>query len=249
MPPEPPPIEAEPEEPKPMSEVARLFGVFFSPGAAFADIAKRPRWWIPILVIAVLGIGVTYVFNQKVGFEVAIRQAMDRNPQALQLSPQQREQQIALVTGITKYAAYAGVIVTTIFYFVIALILLFLFNTILGAEIRLKQMMAIVTYGALPQLLVYLLTIAIIFMKPPEDIDFQNPLAFNAAAYLPQDAPGWLKGFCTPLDLFNFWIIALLGIGVSRAARKISTAKAIVTILFPWSLWVAVRTTIGMLQG
>lgn len=232
-----------------MSELARLTGVFFSPGAAFSDIAKRPRWWVPILIIAILGIGVTYVFNEKVGFEVAIRQAMDRNPATLQLSPQQREQQIALVTGFTKYAAYAGVVVTTFIYFLIALILLFLFNTILGADIRLKQMMAIVTYGAMPQVLVSLLTVAVFFMKPPEDIDFQNPLAFNVAAYLPQDAPGWLRGFCTPLDLFNFWIIGLLGIGVSRAARKISTAKAIVTILFPWSLWVAMRTAIGMLQG
>ena len=249
MQPEPPPIEEVPEEPKPMSEVARLFGVFFSPGAAFADIAKRPRWWVPILVLAILGIGVTYVFNQKVGFDVAIRQAMDRNPQALQLNAQQRENLIRLQTNVVKYIAYGGVVVTTVFYFVIALILLFLFNTILGADIRLKQMMAVVTYGALPQILVSLLTVAVIFMKPPEDIDFQNPLAFNAAAFLPEDAPGWLRGFCTPLDLFNFWMIGLLGIGVSRAARKISTAKAIVTILFPWSLWVALRTAIGMFQG
>jgi hypothetical protein len=232
-----------------MSEFARLTGVFFSPGAAFADIAKRPRWWVPILVLGVLGIVSTYIFSQQVGFEIAIRAAMDRSPQALQIPPQQREQMINLQVGVAKYAAYGTVVFLTIAYALIAAVLKFLFDVILGADIGFKRMLAIVSYSSLPNFLVTILSIAVFFMKAPEDIDLQNPLAFNLAAYLPDDSPGWLRGFGATMDLFSFWIIGLLGIGVSRASRKISTAKAIVTILFPWSLWVLLRTALGMLQG
>ena len=56
LPPSPPPLEAHSDQPQisGMSEGARLIGVFFSPGKAFADIARRPRWWIPVILIAIL---------------------------------------------------------------------------------------------------------------------------------------------------------------------------------------------------
>ena len=41
--------------PPQMSEAGRIAGIFFSPGKAFADIARRPRWWVPVLLIAILG--------------------------------------------------------------------------------------------------------------------------------------------------------------------------------------------------
>ena len=46
--PAPPPV------PKPLSEAARLTGVFFSPKSTFPDIARRPRWWIPIILLAII---------------------------------------------------------------------------------------------------------------------------------------------------------------------------------------------------
>lgn len=232
-----------------MSELARLAGVFFSPGAAFADIARRPRWWVPILLLGIVAIVTTYIVGERVGFETAIRQAMDRSPQALEMPPQQREQVIALQVRLARYAAYGNAVVLLIVYAAIAGVLAFLFDVILGAGVGFKRMLAIVSYGSLPQLLVSLLTIAVIFLKPAEEIDLQNPLAFNLAAYLPEDSPGWMRGFGATIDLFSFWIMGLMAIGVSRAARQISAAKAFFTILLPWLLWVALRTALGMLQG
>jgi hypothetical protein len=36
-----------------MSEISRLAGVFFEPKKAFADIAARPRWIVPLLLMIV----------------------------------------------------------------------------------------------------------------------------------------------------------------------------------------------------
>jgi hypothetical protein len=56
------------------------------------------------------------------------------------------------------------------------------------------------------------------------------------------DAMPWVKALAASLDLFSFWVIALLAIGISSAAPKISFAKALVAVIFPWALFVALRT-------
>jgi hypothetical protein len=82
LPPAPPPIATQPDPtdlPK-MSEAARLAGVFFSPGKAFADIARRPRWWIPVILSAILSTVFLNAFTQRVGWESVIRPAIERSP-------------------------------------------------------------------------------------------------------------------------------------------------------------------------
>src|SRR5438876_11972575 len=99
--PAPPPLETQPPEPR-MSEGARLAGVFFSPGKAFADIALRPRWWIPVILSAILSTVFLNAFSRRVGWEQVIRQAMEQSPQVQSMPVQQREQIIRSAAGIYK---------------------------------------------------------------------------------------------------------------------------------------------------
>ncbi len=41
-------------ETRPMSEAGRLTNVFMDPKAAFADIAARPRPWVPLIIFIVM---------------------------------------------------------------------------------------------------------------------------------------------------------------------------------------------------
>jgi hypothetical protein len=45
--------------------------------------------------------------------------------------------------------------------------------------VRLKQTYAILWYSSMPGVLMALLSIAVMFMKPPDDFNVQNPLVFN----------------------------------------------------------------------
>ena len=47
-------VSATPEPVPSKSFVARLVGVFFSPGETFADVARRPDFIIPLLIMVVL---------------------------------------------------------------------------------------------------------------------------------------------------------------------------------------------------
>src|SRR5690348_18356038 len=106
----PPPLQTQPEPspPQGMNEGARLIGVFFSPGKTFADIARRPTWWVPIIVMAILGTIFLNAFTQRVGWESVIRPAIERAPNTQNLPPQQREQIIERAAGLYKYLGYGG---------------------------------------------------------------------------------------------------------------------------------------------
>jgi hypothetical protein len=57
--------------------------------------------------------------------------------------------------------------------------------------------------------------------------------------------PRWATVGAGSFDLFSFWIIGLMAIGISSSVRRISFTKAFITILFPWALVVALRVVLA----
>ena len=245
QPPEPTPpplsIESQPSAPETLSEIARLSGVFLSPRKAFADIARRPRWLIPVLLLGIVSAVFITAYSQRVGWERIVRQQIEQSARSDSMSAQQREQAIAVGTAIAKSAGYGQVVIAVIAIVIIAAVLLFMTNTLMGAEIRFASMMGIVSYAFLPNLLVSALSMLVMYLKPPDDFDLRNPLMFNAGAFVASDAAQWLKALAASFDLFSFWIIALIATGISTAAPKISFGKALTAVVFPWALFVGIR--------
>ena len=241
MTPAPPPI------PKPMSEASRIIGVFVSPGSTFPDIVRRPRWWIPMILIGIMATITSIAYGRHVGWEKVVRQAIERNPRMDQLSAQQREQAIATGTRIASYAGYAAGLNGAVLIVVVAAVLILLFNVLMAADLKFPSLMGIVGYSYLPFLISGALTLVVMFMKDPEDFDIQRPLAFNLGAFLPDSTPRWAIVGAGSFDLFSFWVIALMAIGISSSVRRISFTKAFVTILFPWALVVTLRVTLAAL--
>jgi len=225
-----------------MSEAGRIAGIFFSPGKAFADIARRPRWWVPILLSAILSTVYLNAFTQRVGWESVIRPAIERSPNTQNMPAQQREQIIRTTAGIYKYVGYGSAVIAVFYVFVIAVILMFLFDTMMSAGVGLKRMMAIVAYSCLPMLIQTALSMVVLFLKDPEEFNLQNPLMFNVGAFLSPETPAALRAAGSSLDLFSIWIMILIAIGVSTAARKISFGKALAGIMVPWLLFVILKS-------
>ncbi|MEI9811143.1 MAG: YIP1 family protein [Acidobacteriota bacterium] len=227
-------------EPVSLSEPARLAGVFFSPGAAFADIARKPRWWVPVLLSTIVTTAYLYLFSQRVGWVAMIEKQLDQNPS---MPAQQRQAAINIYAnygGVITFAS--GLIIPIVASLVIALVLKFLADVVMGAGVGFKRLLAVCTYAGLPNLLQTGLAAIVMYLKPPDEFDLQNPLMFNVGAFLPPDSPRWMLTGAGSLDLFTFWVIALMAIGIHAAAgKKMSTGKAFGMILFPWALYVILR--------
>jgi hypothetical protein len=226
-----------------MNEFSRLANVFVSPGAAFADVARRPSWWVPIVLVALVSIVYISAYSSRVGWDQLIRQQLEQNSRMQNLSGAQREQAIQVAERIAPITTYVGAVVgPLVMIFIVSVVLMFLFDNIMGAEMGLKRMMAIVSYAQLPRLIVTALSMLVMYLKPPEDFDIRNPLVFNIGALLPTDAPQWQRTLGGSFDLFTFWMLGLTALGISVAARRMKFGKALGGVLFPWALWVLLAT-------
>jgi hypothetical protein len=149
---------------------------------------------------------------------------------------------ITRAAGFYKYLGYASPVLMFFWVFIVAVLLMFLFDTLMSAGVGLKRMMAIVAYGFLPLVVQTALSMVVLFLKDPDEFNLQNPLMFNVGAYLSPDAPAVLRALGSSIDLFSIWIIVLLAFGVSAAARKISFGKAFAGIAIPWMVMIGLKT-------
>ena len=230
-------------EPAPMSEPARLAGVFFSPGQAFADIARRPSWWVPIVLSMLVTTVFLYLFSERVGWDNFISRQLDQSPQGQNMTAQQRQQVLGIYAVAGKGIAIGGGLLGPLFMTALfAAVLKFLADTVMGAGVGFRKMMAVVAYGSLPNLLSGLLAILVMYLKPPDEFDLSNPVMLNVGVFLGPTAPVWMQRLASSFDLFTFWCMILIAIGIAAAGRKMSFGKALGVILFPWALYVILKT-------
>src|ERR1039457_4423625 len=98
------------------------------------------------------------------------------SPQAAQQPPEQREAGIQMGLKIAPIAAYGVILLGfPLMWLIWAAILLGIVKGMMSAQVRLKQVFSIVVYSALPGVIFALLSIAVMFMKPPDDFNLQNP--------------------------------------------------------------------------
>jgi hypothetical protein len=232
-----------PAEPAPMSEPARLVNLFFSPGKAFADIMRKPRWWVPFLIGIVITTGYLYLFSETVGWETYIRNQLDRS--GAQMSSEQRAQTLGIYRQFGPIIAVLGGLLGPVFtVLVIAAVLKVLADVIMGAGIGFKKTLASVTYGMFPSHVVGAILAAVVMLsKPPDEFDLENPLMFNVGAFVSSDAPRWMSALASSFDLFTFWPMILIAMGLSvGSGKKMSTGSAFGMILFPWAIYVILKT-------
>jgi Yip1 domain len=227
-----------------ISPWGRVAGTFFSPKATFEDIARKPNWILPVIITTVLAIIALTALNQRVNWREYIRDQIDKNPRAAQMTPEQKDRQVEISAKITTYVLYgAGVFGTIIFVTVVGGILMGAYNLLAGAEAKYPQAMAVMAHSGLVALVSTPIFLLILFLKPPGSIDPENPMATNVAAFLPEDSAKWLMTFCKSLDVFTIWSLILIAMGFAAInPRKLKGAKSFVIVFSVWGAYVLVRT-------
>ena len=235
-------------EPPPagIGEFSRLAGVFFDPKTAFADIAKRPTWLVPVVLLIIAGLAVSLTIGQRVGWERVVRQGMETSSRAQQLTPEQREQNVAIGVKVASIMAYTAVIFVPVVFAIMAGALLGT-SAIFSAGLRFKQVFSVVCYASLTGLISAVLTIVVLFLKNPEEVNIQNALAFNPAAFMdPATSSKFLYSLATSLDLFSFWTILLMAVGLKAAAgKKLTFATAVFAVVLPWAVYVLGKSALS----
>jgi len=242
---------APPPPPAGMSEVSRLAGVFFEPGKTFEDVAQRPTFIVPLLLVMVCSLVYMAVFSQHVGWERMIRHQMETNKQAQQQTPEQREQGIQMGLKIAPIFGYAVSVVGVPLVYLISSAVLLAMVKIMSAPTRFKQVFAVMCYTGITGLIFIALAIAVMFLKNPDDFDLQNPLAFNLGALLdPNSGSKFVYTLATSIDLFAIWKIILIAVGLkATGGRSLSFTGALFAVLIPWAIWALGAAGLAGLRG
>jgi hypothetical protein len=243
-------------EPQPsgMSELSRLTGVFFEPSKAFADIAARPGFWVPLILTILAGMAFTAAIGARIGWDRVIQQQMESRLE--KVSPDQRAAADSSIEMQKKFAPVFGYAAATlgppIGYLVGSAVLLGIVAGIMSAPVKFKQIFAIFCYAGLPGLIFVVLAIVVMFLKAnPADFDIRNPLAFNAASFMDrQTSSKFVYSLASSIDLFTLWKIYLIAAGLKAAGgKKLSFAGALTAVALPWAILVLIGAALSGVFG
>lgn len=230
----------QPETAPSMNEAARVVGVITSPESAFADIARRPSWIVPMVLVILSSLALMWFFNQRVGWDRFIDTTLANDPRIEKLPPEQKAAVLAQQRKFVPIMGWVGPAVgTPVVAAFIALVCMGVFNLAMGSQFKFKSLFSITTYSFIPGILHSLLAILVMHLKDPDEFDIEHPTAFNLGVILdPDKSAKWLQSLLGSVDLFVLWSILLLAIGIHQLDRKRPFSSCLTGVLIPWVLWV-----------
>ncbi len=234
----------------PKSFLQRLVGVFVSPGATFADVARKPDFIAPLIVSILATMAVFETMLGRIGAERIVRQSLEQSGRASNMSPEQLQQALeqgAKFTGIFMHVT--GLLASPIVLLVVAGLGLLIMNAIFGSRLKFKTAFSVTCYANLVSVLGAIIALAMILLADPEQLNAQNPVPTNPGFFFnPRETSKPLLSLLTSLDVFTIWFMALLGIGFSEAvSRKVKPTTIFLCFAGLWAVWVLAKMGLAML--
>jgi len=232
-----------PEAQAALSPFSRVVGVFFSPGATFADIVRKPSWVLPLVLTTILSIGVSFAINQRINWREFMNQQIEKSPRAAQMSAEQKQQQIQGGAKFSPVFTYGiGLLGPILGVLIIGLVMWGAYSLLGGASTNFNTAFSITAHAFLTGLVSSPLFILILYLKAYGTADLENPVAANLAALLPDDSAKWLLALGKSIDLFTFWTLILLATGFAAVnPKKLKGAKSFTIAFGVWAAYVVCR--------
>lgn len=229
------------------SALSRVIGVLTAPITTFERIAARPSWLLPAVLTLVATMAVTAVMMPKLDLEQAMRKQLAEA--GGNLSAEQIDSQVAIGMKVGKVMAWVGPVVMTPVALAVMALIFWGTATMVGGRLRFLDSLAVVAHAWVPQIVAGLLSIPVILSKAsvdPEEARGGSFLASHLGVLIDQTESPVGFAMLSSLDVFSFWTLALLGIGL-MAVGKLSRGSASVAVGIPWLVWVVVKAGLALL--
>jgi len=245
-----PPASGEAPQAK-LSAMQRIIGVFTSPGETFADIARAPSWVMPVVLLTVLSLVVCGVMMKRVDWNGFLEKQMSKSARFEQLSAEQKAQQLSIAGKIIPFQVYGiGLLGSILGAAIIGGVYLGAFNLFLSAGLKFKTAFGITAHAMLVGLVSSPLLIIVMFLKPYGEVDPEHLMATNVGEFLSNETPKWLLKLTGSLDIFTFWLLALLVIGFAAAnPKKISKGGAVGVVFGVFAVFVFIKIMWAVIFG
>ncbi len=204
----------------------RIIGVFISPAETMRDIVARPSWLVPLIIIAVIG-SVGSIFLKDAIVQQQIEGMQKRN-----MSEEQIQQALPMMEKMMTYTVpLFALIMTPIWYLLIAGIGLFVGNVVLGGEAKFSTLFSVTSWSGIITILSSLVNIPV--MASRQTMESATSLGSFFAA---EENKTFFHHLLGQIDLFVLWWVVVLGFGIA-AAYKFSTKKAMTIVFVVWAIF------------
>jgi hypothetical protein len=245
---QPPPYLPESEAPTGpvMSTVETLSSIFFEPGLVFESLRARPRFLAAGLIILAVSMTFTLLFFQRVGYDKVISDAVENSSRASQMSEEDKERAIELYhRPVFKAINYATPLIAIPLVFAIGSALYLLGVMAMGRRISYTQALSVWVYSSYPPgLLTGLLSILVLFLKSPDDIEGSQlrsgMIHADLSLLVDAKASPVLASALGSIDLLAFYGLFLAALGLRKVA-KLSPGAAWGIVLTIWIVKVILR--------
>lgn len=239
----------EPEPAAPRSLGATIADLYFAPAAAFADIARAPRVWLPLAVIVVLNLAFTAVWTSKVDMGEFMRAQIETSGR--EVPPEQLEQAIAVQERIFRPMAFVGALVgAPVMVAVLGGLFLVVYRTLFGSELAFGQSAAVVAWSFMAVSLVTTPLLFLVFaLRGNWSTDPQQAIQASPALLLERgDTHAGLYALAGALDLFSLWVLFLMAVGYGVVTRR-PASQAIWGVGSLWLGYVLVKVLWATVTG
>ena len=221
-----------------LEPVGRLAGVFVAPTRTFERIAERPTWVLPLMLWTLVTILVSIPMTKRMDLEGMIRRQIAQTGQTV--SESRVRESLARAENFRSFgivAAALGPAAVTVFFGG----LFWLVWKLFGSDVTFAQTYGVTTHAFLPSALGGLLILPMILSRAKIDPRTAGTLLRSNLGFLTDPVRHPVRAsILQSFDVFSFWTLALLVIGISAATRT-PRARTTGVLIALWVLYLGVR--------
>ena len=140
-----------PEAQASISSFGRIFGVLFSPKSTFEDIARKPSWVAPIVLLTLISLCMNAFLATKADWRSFSEEQLMNSPRGQQIPADQKDLAIERGAKGNQYFCYIrGVIGTPCLALFLALIYWGVYAVIGGARLTFGKSLAVIAFTMVP---------------------------------------------------------------------------------------------------
>jgi len=208
-----------PPEERSLSPFARVIAIFTNPNRAWDGLATRSQWWFPLIVMALLGVGLTAALYQRAVLPTITEQweKMVEDGKMTQDQLDKAEQRMSGPAGIA-FSAIPQVIAWPAIMLFLAAGVSFAVSFMVGTKLRFRHALEVVTWSSLIQLPEQVIGAVLAWSR-----ETMRGIHLGLGILVPQAEPPekWQVGVASFLDAFGpfeIWALAVVIIGAATLA-------------------------------
>lgn len=244
---------APPDQPQVTSFFTRLTNVFASPTELYSEVALAPvqttSWLLPYLlsvVVAVLSV-VVVASNPALKQEIIEQQQqeMQANVEKGKMTQEQADQYMDGIESagpviFIVFGSVFGIVALTAMFFGITAVLWLIAKFALKAAVGYKKMLEVYGLAALIGMLGSIITILMMNITGTMKTGLGGILLVGSEF----DQRNFVHNLLASLNLPSIWMVAVLGIGLSKVSNK-PTGVGMGVMVGLWLVWVLIASAMG----